>query len=184
MYGRCNFRIFKGGINWRAFSGSAINHSTAMSSVEQKQSLVKDFHKQFQEYGLAEPLNVQIYERTSNVYTYKWPRINLVHIFDYFLKIRDFEEGYFRCYFRKVIVGYFIQIYQRTRIPIKIKAKVINIANEIMHKKKTNNENMIVFLQKRVINDKKENYLKRALAEKIIIQFGNKFGRAELHLLC
>ena len=46
----------------KAFSG------VFMSSAEQKASLIKDYNKQLQEYGLIELLKVPVSERTNNIY--------------------------------------------------------------------------------------------------------------------
>ena len=61
-----------------------MNMPIVMSSAEQKRYLIKDYNKQLQEeYGLRDPLKVQIFERTNN--TYNWSRINLGQIFYYTL---------------------------------------------------------------------------------------------------
>ena len=52
----------------KAFSVSEMNLPIAMSSAEQKASLIKDYNKQLQEYGLIELLKVPVSERTNNIY--------------------------------------------------------------------------------------------------------------------
>ena len=78
----------------RAFSASKMNIAIVMSSAQQKQSLIKDYNKQFQKYGLSDPLKVPVSERTTNIYD--WPWINLGHIFGYILKT-DFQRDYIGC---------------------------------------------------------------------------------------
>ena len=74
----------------RAFSASEMNLPLVLSSAQEKQSLIKDYNKQLQEYGLTDPLKIPVSERTNN--SYNWPWINLDQIFDYILKTRFSER--------------------------------------------------------------------------------------------
>ena len=74
----------------RAFSASEMNLPVVLSSAQEKQSLIKDYNKQLQEYGLTDPLKIPVSERTNN--SYNWPWINLDQIFDYILKTRFSER--------------------------------------------------------------------------------------------
>ena len=56
----------------RVHSASEMSLPIVMSSAEQKQSLTKDYSKQLQEYGLTDPLEVTVSERTNNICD--WPR--------------------------------------------------------------------------------------------------------------
>ena len=74
----------------RVFLASEMNLPVVLSSAQQKQSLIKDYNKQLQEYGLTDPLKIPVSERTNN--SYNWPWINLGQIFDYILKTRFSER--------------------------------------------------------------------------------------------
>ena len=74
----------------RAFSASEMNLPLVLSSAQEKQSLIKDYNKQLQEYGLTDSLKIPVSERTNN--SYNWPWINLDQIFDYILKTRFSER--------------------------------------------------------------------------------------------
>ena len=74
----------------RAFSASEMNLPLVLSSAQEKQSLIKDYNKQLQEYGLTDPLKIPVSERTNN--SCNWPWINLDQIFDYILKTRFSER--------------------------------------------------------------------------------------------
>ena len=63
-----------------------------MSSSEQKQSLIKDYDTQLQEFRLTDPLKIPVSGRTNNIYDCH--RVNLSHIFHYILKTRGFQRDY------------------------------------------------------------------------------------------
>ena len=52
----------------RVHSAFEMSLPIVMLSAEQKQSLTKDYSKQLQEYGLTDPLEVIVSERTNNIY--------------------------------------------------------------------------------------------------------------------
>ena len=83
----------------RAFSASEMNLPIVMSSAQLKESLIKDYDQQLQEYGLRDPLKVLVSDRTN--YIYDWPQINLGQFFIKFKNKNFLERLYWTLQRRK-----------------------------------------------------------------------------------
>ena len=76
----------------RAFTAVELKLPIIDSSEEQKRKLAEEYSKRLATYEISDPLMISDTERSKDVT--KWPNIHAGCIFEYILRVRDFDTDY------------------------------------------------------------------------------------------
>ena len=85
-----------------AYSAAEIDLSITLSSVDLTKNLKEEYSKHLREFKILDPKNIEKELRVADLTV--WPKVNLENIFEYILRMKEFEKEYIGKYKDQKIV--------------------------------------------------------------------------------